>query len=257
MMILAESLCRLYRGVDAVKDVSFSVSAGEIVGFLGPNGAGKSTTVKMVTGVLRPSSGRILYRGSSIFDDLTGYRQKLGYVPEEAYLYTHLSGFEHLQLIGRLRQMDERTVAHRASRFLDRLGIASSAHVPIASYSKGMKQRVLLASALLHDPEVVVLDEPLSGLDVTTARLFRDVLLELAASGKAILYISHVLEVVERVCNRVIILANGSIRAQGSPRELCTQYGVNDLNGVFSLTTDEPDTRLLARSIVETMHAGA
>jgi ABC-2 type transport system ATP-binding protein len=256
-MLIADSLTKLYRGVDAVKDVSFTVDAGEIVGFLGPNGAGKSTTVKMITGVVRPTSGRVQFRGRSIFDDLNGFRRLLGYVPEEAHLYTHLSGFEHLLLVGRLRELRETDVRRRSMLFLERLGIASFAHVAISNYSKGMKQRVLLASALLHDPQLIVLDEPLSGLDVTTARLFRDILLELAAEGKAILYISHVLEVVEKICDRVVILANGTVAAQGSPAALRENFKARDLQEVFAMTAGEPDTRSLARSIVETMHERA
>ncbi|WP_446743118.1 ABC transporter ATP-binding protein [Silvibacterium acidisoli] len=256
-MLIADSLTKLYRGVDAVRNVSFTVDAGEIVGFLGPNGAGKSTTVKMITGVVRPTSGRVQFRGHSIFDDLNAFRTLLGYVPEEAHLYTHLSGFEHLRLIGRLREMPEAIVTRRSMLFLERLGIASFAHVAISNYSKGMKQRVLLASALLHDPQLIVLDEPLSGLDVTTARLFRDILLELAAEGKSILYISHVLEVVEKICDRVVILASGMVSAQGSPAALCADFNARDLQEVFAITAGEPDTRSLARSIVETMHEQA
>ena len=216
-MLEVKALSKSYRGLPAIDNVSFAVRAGEIVGYVGPNGSGKSTTVKIITGLLEPTDGQVLFEGQSIRDNLQAYRAAFGYVPEEAHVYTHLSGLEYLQLVGRLRNMPEALIDLKANRLLTLLGLESWRHSPISLYSKGMKQRVLISAALLHDPRLLIFDEPLSGLDVVSARLFKDLLAALAAQGKAILYISHVLEVVELVCDRVIVIAKGKILADAPP----------------------------------------
>ena len=213
----AKSFREAFRTIPAVQDISFKVAPGEIVGFLGPNGAGKSTTVKIITGMLRPNDGRVLFEGRDIRKDMVAFRGILGYVPEEAHLYTYLSGLEYLQLVGRLRGLGEPLIEAKATRLLKLLHLESWQYSPISTYSKGMRQRVLIAAALLHDPKLLIFDEPLSGLDVVSARLFKDLLELLAAEGKAILYISHVLEVVEQICNRVIVIAKGRIRRRCPP----------------------------------------
>ena len=209
MLLELKGLSKYFRGIPAVEDVSFNVAAGEIVGFLGPNGAGKSTTVKIMTGMLRPNAGRVLFDGRDIRKDLVAFRRAIGYVPEEAHLYGYMSGFEYLQLVGRLRGFSEALIEAKATRLLKLLHLESSQYSPISTYSKGMRQRVLIAAALLHDPRLLILDEPLSGLDVISARLLKDLLELLAAEGKAVLYISHALEVVEEVCSRVVVIARG------------------------------------------------
>ncbi|MFZ1942180.1 MAG: ABC transporter ATP-binding protein, partial [Acidobacteriaceae bacterium] len=180
-MLELQNLSRSYRGIPAIKDVSFSVAPGEIVGFLGPNGAGKSTTVKIITGLLRPNDGRVLFQGADIQNDLESFHALLGYVPEEAHLYTHLSSLEYLQLVGRLRGMKEVVIEEKAKRLLALLNLESWQYSTISSYSKGMKQRVLIAASLMHDPKLLIFDEPLSGLDVVSSRLFKDLLEELSA----------------------------------------------------------------------------
>ncbi len=157
------------------------------MGYLGPNGSGKSTTVKMVIGMIRPTRGKVLFAGRDIHEDLSGYRSQLGYVPEEAQVYTHLSGLEYLQLVGRLREMEEWPLERRARSLLALLSLEAAQYAALSEYSKGMKQRVLIAAALIHDPRLIIFDEPLSGLDVVSARLFKDLLVLLAQEGKAIL----------------------------------------------------------------------
>jgi ABC-2 type transport system ATP-binding protein len=252
-MLEVRGLCKRYRGIPAIDDVSFSVGAGQIVGYVGPNGSGKSTTVKIITGLLEPNSGQVLFEGESIRQDLMGYRAAFGYVPEEAHVYTHLSGLEYLQLVGRLRNMTEEVIAFKANRLLALLGLESWRHSPISLYSKGMKQRVLIAAALMHDPKLLVFDEPLSGLDVVSARLFKDLLQELAAQGKAILYISHVLEVVELVCDRVIVIAKGKILADAPPSELKRSLELANLESVFAQLVRQEDTRGVAREMANVM----
>jgi ABC-2 type transport system ATP-binding protein len=248
-----QNLFRSYRGIPAVQDVSFKVAPGEIVGFLGPNGAGKSTTVKIITGMLRPNDGHVLFEGRDIRDDIVAFRSVIGYVPEEAHLYNYLSGLEYLQLVGRLRGFDEVLIEARATGLLRLLDLASWQYSPISSYSKGMRQRVLIAAALLHDPKLLIFDEPLSGLDVVSGRLFKDLLELLAAQGKAILYISHVLEVVEQVCNRVIVIANGRILADSPPADLAKLMRSHNLESAFAQLVRQNDTKALAQEIVEVM----
>ena len=252
-MLELQNLSRSFRGIPAIKDLNFRVGPGEIVGFLGPNGAGKSTTVKIITGLLRPNDGKVLFEGEDIRKDLVSFRAVLGYVPEEAHLYTHLSGLEYLQLVGRLRGMKEPLIEIKAKKLLQLLNLESWQYSTISSYSKGMKQRVLIAAALMHDPKLLIFDEPLSGLDVVSSRLFKDLLQELSAQGKAILYISHVLEVVEQLCNRVIVIAKGKILADAPPSELTKLMELENLESVFAQLVQQQDTKVLARELVEVM----
>jgi ABC-2 type transport system ATP-binding protein len=254
-MLEVRELCKSYRRLPAIEDVSFRIGRGEIVGYVGPNGSGKSTTVKIVTGLLESDSGQVLFEGQSIRTNLKAYRAAFGYVPEEAHVYTHLTALEYLQLVGRLRNLAEPTIDYKANRLLTLLELGSWRHSPISLYSKGMKQRVLIAAALLHDPRLLIFDEPLSGLDAVSARLFKDLLQQLAAQGKAILYISHVLEVVELVCDRVIVIAKGKILADAPPAELRSSLQLANLESVFVQLTRQQDTQGVAREIVETMAA--
>jgi ABC-2 type transport system ATP-binding protein len=252
-MLELRNVTKRYRGIPAVENVSFQLTMGEVTGYLGPNGSGKSTTVKMITGMIEPSQGSVLFRGRSIHDDLVQYRAALGYVPEEAHIYTHLSALEYLQLVGRLRGMKEKLIALKANTMLRLFALESWRYSPISLYSKGMKQRVLIAAALMHDPQLLIFDEPLSGLDVVTARLFKDLLAALAADGKAVLYISHVLEVVEQVCSRVIVISQGHILANAAPSELTQLMQLPSLEKVFAQLVQQEDTKSVAGEFVEAM----
>src|SRR5271154_1513189 len=254
-MLEVTNLCKRYRGIPSIEDINFRIRAGEIVGYLGPNGSGKSTTVKIITGLLQPNEGSVLFEGKDIREDMVGFRSTLGYVPEEAHVYTYLSGLEYLQLVGRLRGLGERDIERKATQMLKLLGLESWRYSPISFYSKGMKQRVLIAAALMHNPKLLVFDEPLSGLDVVSARLFKDLLQELAAQGKAILYISHVLEVVEQICGRVIVIAEGKIRANAAPSELTQLMQLPSLESVFAQLVQQQDTKTVANQMAEVMRA--
>src|SRR5689334_10179622 len=172
-MLEIQNLTKYYRNIAVVDDVSFAVQAGEVTGYLGPNGSGKSTTVKIITGLIEASSGKVLLDGKDIRDDLIGFKRRLGYVPEEAILYSYLTGLEYLQLMGCLRGMGPSETDRKANDLLELFSLHPHRHAPISTYSKGMKQRVLISAALLHDPDVLILDEPLSGIDVTNALLFK------------------------------------------------------------------------------------
>jgi predicted permease len=252
-MLEARSLAKYYNHTPAVRGVSFTIRPGEVLGYLGPNGAGKSTTVKMLTGLLEPSEGQIFYRGRSVYDDFPAFQRCVGYVPEEAHLYPHLTGWEYLQLVGRLRGIERRVLEPKMEEFFRLFSLWDDRHDSLASYSKGMRQKVLLSAALLHNPEVLILDEPFSGLDVTSAMILRSLIRKLAAQGKMILYSSHVLEVVEKVCSQVLILRKGEVVAYDSIDRLRDLMSQPSLEGVFAQLAQVEDGEAVAGRILEAM----
>ncbi len=254
-MLEVRNLTKLYTRRAAVDDISFIIRPGEVLGYLGPNGSGKSTTVKMLTGLLEPSRGLILYQGRNIRQDLIGYKKILGYVPEEPNLYPYLTGREYLQLVGRLRCLRAPALESRIDHLLNLFSLFEHRYSPISSYSKGMKQKILISGALLHNPDVLVFDEPLSGLDVTTGLVFKSLIKALARQGKTILYSSHVLEVVEKVCTSVIILRKGVMVANDSVEHLRDLMELPSLEDIFSELVLQEDTEKIAEDIVEVMQA--
>jgi ABC-2 type transport system ATP-binding protein len=254
-MLEVRNLTKLYVRRPAVDDVSFTIRPGDILGYLGPNGSGKSTTVKMLTGLLQPSRGSILWQGRNIRQDLIDYKKSLGYVPEEPNLYPYLTGREYLQLAGRLRCLPAAALESRIDQLLNLLSLYEHRYSPISSYSKGMRQKILISAALLHNPDVLVFDEPLSGLDVTTSLVFKNLLKALAREGKVILYSSHVLEVVEKVCTSVIILRKGCVVANDSVARLRNLMELPSLEDIFSQLVQQEDTEKIAADIVDVMQA--
>jgi ABC-2 type transport system ATP-binding protein len=252
-MLEVRDLTKRYNRIPAVDGVSFTVGRGEILGYLGPNGAGKSTTVKILTGLIEATSGTILFDGADVRKDMTAFQRRLGYVPEEAHLYPHLSGWEYLQLVGRLRGLPRRAMEARMSALLRLFGLWEDRHSPLGAYSKGMRQKILLSGALLHDPELLIVDEPFSGLDVTTSLVLRTLLHGLAAEGKSILYSSHVLEVVEKVCSRVVILRKGRVVAHDRVERLRDLMRQQSLEAVFAQLTDQEDPQARVRDILAAM----
>ena len=254
-MLEARGLTKCYASIPAVSDVSFAVRPGEILGYLGPNGSGKSTTVKMITGLMEPTRGEVLFHGANIKHDLLTYKKLLGYVPEEALLYPYLTGWEYLEFVGILRGMDQKLLRKRANALLELFLLFPYRHATIASYSKGMRQRILLIAALMHDPEVLVFDEPLSGLDVTSAMIFRKLVKSLGQQGKIIFYCSHVLEVVEKLCSHLLILHKGKLVAHGSVSDVRNMTGLATLEDSFTHLVQEQDAEQIAHDIVEVMGA--
>jgi ABC-2 type transport system ATP-binding protein len=244
-----------YSGIPAVADVSFCVRAGEITGYLGANGSGKSTTMKMVTGLIQPSAGEILFAGRPIHVDLMGFRQKLGYVPEEPHLYTHLSGMEYLVMVGQLRNMPAKVARERIDGLLRLFGLYGDRDVSISSYSKGMRQKVLLSAAIMHNPELVLLDEPFSGLDVGSSLVLRSLIEELAKRGKVVVFSSHELETVERISSHIVILHRGRIVADDSIERLRELMSLPTLEEIFSLLAVEQDAGAISREIADLIHA--
>jgi ABC-2 type transport system ATP-binding protein len=247
------SLTKRFNGIPVVQDVSFTIKPGEILGYVGPNGAGKSTTVKMIIGLLDPSEGQVRFNGRSVIEDLAGFQSRIGYVPEEPHLYPHLSGREYLQLAGRLRGIPRTILESKIDEFLRLFSLWEDRHCSVSAYSKGMRQKVLLSAALLHNPELLILDEPLSGLDVSTALVLRDLMAGLAARGRMILYSSHVLDVLEKVCARVLILCKGRVVAHDTIEHLRESMQESSLEGIFGQLTREQDHRTVAEHILEVM----
>ena len=249
-MLEVRSLTKRYSRIPAVDRVSFTINRGEILGYLGPNGAGKSTTVKVLTGLIEPSEGEILWGGRNVKADFTAFQRKIGYVPEEPHLYPHLTGREYLQLVGRLRGLPRRVLEPRMDGMLELFSLWEDRHSSLSSYSKGMRQKILLSAALMHNPELLILDEPFSGLDVTTAMVLRRLLRSLAEQGKIILYSSHVLEVVEKVCSSVLILRKGKVVAYDAVERLRDLMQQPSLEGIFAQLTEQEDPQDRVRGIL-------
>ncbi len=254
-MLEARHLVKRYSGTRVVDDVSFTVGPGEVLGYLGPNGSGKTTTVSMLTGLIEPSQGQVLFRGRDIRDQLVDYRARLGLVPEEPHLYPYLSGIEYLQLVGRLRGMRPGPLARKIDGFLDLFSLSSDGDTPLSSYSKGMRQKILISAALMHDPDLVIFDEPMSGLDAASCLMFRYLVQSLARSGKAVLFSSHELEAVEKIATRVMVLHEGRIVAHDSVERLRDLAQVDTLEQVFAQLVMREEPAVIAGRILEVMTA--
>ena len=254
-MLELRDACKRFSGIVAVDSVSFSARPGEVTGYLGPNGSGKSTTMKMIAGLIEKTSGEILFRGVPVEREPMAHKQRMGYVPEEPHLYGHLSGLEYLMMVGQLRGLPARPTAERIDGLLRLFSLHDDRHAPISAYSKGMRQKVLLSAALLHNPELILLDEPFSGLDVASALVMRSLIQELAARGKVILFSSHELETVERVCSRVVILHHGKIVADDSIARLRTLMALPTLEDIFAQLAVEHDTAAISRQIADLIQA--
>ncbi len=252
-MLEVRGLTKRYSAIPAVGNVSFVIRPGEVLGYLGPNGSGKTTTVNMLTGLLDPTRGHIFFEGRNVKEHLIEYKKRLGYVPEEPHIYPHLSGWEYLQLIGRLRLIPPKILEQKISALLRLFGLYPDRYALISSYSKGMKQKILISAAVLHNPDVLIFDEPLSGLDVASALVFKNLVKSLAREGKMILYSSHVLEVVEKVCSHVVILRKGCMVANDSVERLRELMELPSLEDIFAQLVLQEDTEKVAEDIIEVM----
>ena len=239
----------------AVNDVSFTVRPHAVCGYLGPNGSGKSTTIKLITGLLSPTTGTVLYNGQDIREDLVAYKAVLGYVPEEPHLYSYLTGWEYLSLVGELRCLPAGPLEKKIDGMLRLFSLDSYKYAPISSYSKGMRQKVLIIAALLHNPQVLVFDEPISGLDITAALIFRELLVDLSRDGKLVLCSSHELALVESVCAEVVILHHGKVVASGSIEEVRQLRRRPSLEAVFADLVASENIEHTAANILELMEA--
>ncbi len=255
ILLEARNIVKCYTAVPAVNGVTFSMEPGEVLGCLGPNGSGKSTIVRVLTGLIQPTSGEVFSGGANIQENLVAYREQLGYVPEEPDLYPFLSGWEYLELVGTLRGLPRAALKEKIGDMLELFSLSPAKYVNIGTYSKGMRQRILLIAALLHDPALLILDEPLSGLDVTSALITKNLIKSLGERGKAVFYCSHVLEVVEKVCTRVMILRQGKVLAYAASAEIQERAGQSSLEDSFVHLVDERDAVRTAQDIIYVMEA--
>lgn len=254
-MLELRNVSKHFSGIPAVDDVSFFARPGEVTGYLGPNGSGKTTTMKMITGLIEMTFGQVLFEGTPIKDDPIAYKRRMGYVPEEPYLYTHLSGAEYLTMVSQLRNLPQRESMERIDGMLRLFSLYEDRHASISGYSKGMRQKILIAAALMHNPDLVLLDEPFSGLDIGSALILRSLIQELAARGKVVLFSSHELDTVERISHRVVILHRGKLVADNSIERLRSLMELPTLEAIFSQLAVEQDTALMARNIADLIHA--
>ena len=254
-MLELRNVSKRFSGSLAVNDVSFCARPGEVTGYLGPNGSGKSTTMKMIVGLIDTTSGEITFNGRSIQEDVNGWKQRLGYVPEEPHLYAHLSGLEYLVMVGQLRDLPARSTAERIDGLLRLLSLYDDRHESVSAYSKGMRQKVLVAAALLHNPDLLLLDEPFSGLDVDSVLVLRGLIRELAARNKVVLFSSHELDTVERISSHVVILHRGTVVADDSIERLRTLMAVSTLEQIFAQLAPGRDTASVSRQIADLIGA--
>jgi len=238
-MILLSHLTKCFGSQIAVDDLSFEVPAGQIVGFLGPNGAGKSTTLKMLTGMLQPSKGGASVCGFDLSSQPIEVKRRVGFVPESGAVFESLTGLEYLEMVAALYGIPEKAARDRIKQFIAFFDLSFDTLTDklLGAYSKGMRRKVVITSALLHNPPVVFFDEPLEGLDANAAVGFKALIQTLAREGKTIVYSSHILDVVERVCDRVVIIDKGKLLLDGKPEELVATHHSGTLERLFTQLT--------------------
>ncbi len=240
-MIETEDLTKTFGDKLALDRLTIRVEPGEIYGFLGPNGAGKSTTVKILTGLLRPTMGTARVAGYDVLEHPVEVKRRIGCVPESGALFESLSPVEYLEVVASLHHLDPASASRRAEELLSLFGLAEDRNVRMLDFSKGMKQKVLLVAALLHNPEVLFMDEPLNGVDANTAMVFKELLKRLAGQGKTIFFSSHILEVVERICTRIAIISEGRVVVDGTYQEIARLTGSATLEEAFRKATGGND----------------
>ncbi|KMK94400.1 ABC transporter ATP-binding protein [Rossellomorea marisflavi] len=243
-------LKKTYNGKEVLKGVDLYVFPGQIIGYIGRNGAGKSTTVKIILGLEESDSGSVRLFGEEITSTSVEYKKRIGYVPELADLYDNLTGQEYLTFSGELYGMDPVEADAKAEKLMSLFGLSDVYHSRIASYSKGMKQKTLIIASLLHDPDILFLDEPINGLDANSVMIFKELLALLAAEGKTIFYSSHIMDVVEKISSRIILLHQGAVAADGSFEELKNQNLEGSLEEIFNQLTGFTEHKETASEIV-------
>lgn len=239
-----------------LKGINLEIQGGQIIGYIGPNGAGKSTTVKILLGILEGYEGEVKIFGENLSFGNIQYKKKIGYVPETAQMYDSLTAQEYLTFIGELYGMNPVNIDSKAFQLMSLFGIGDNYSSRISSFSKGMKQKVLIIASLLHNPDILFLDEPLSGLDANSVMIFKEIIAELAAQGKTIFYSSHIMEVVEKISDRIILINDGQIVADGSFAELQKMSSEGSLEGIFNQLTGFNQYKEIADSFISILKEG-
>jgi ABC-2 type transport system ATP-binding protein len=250
-MIETKNLTKSYGSLLAVNNLNITVSSSEIYGFLGPNGAGKTTTIKILVGLLKPTSGTALINGIDVMKEPLKTKTLIGYIPDEPLIYTKLTGREFLSFIADIFEIPLNYAKKKIDDLLDLFSLKDRSNTLIETYSHGMKQKLVFSAALLHDPEVLIMDEPTVGLDPQSAKLVKDIMRELANNGKTIFMSTHILEIAEKMCSRVGIINGGALIAEGTIYELRekTHDKAGDLEELFIELTGGEDTKDLIKSL--------
>jgi ABC-2 type transport system ATP-binding protein len=252
-MIEIVDLVKQYGAINAISGITLTVMPGMVSGLLGPNGAGKSTTVKCIVGAIKPTSGTIRVNGIRIDESPIEVKRMIGYVPESPTLFKNLTGKEYLTLAGKLYQVPDSALEEKISDLLERFDLDDRKDEQLLSYSKGMSQKIVIAAALLHNPQVLILDEPLNGLDAASAALLKEVMRSFASRGKTVLFLSHTLDVVEKLCDRIAILCAGKLLIAGTSREIMAGTGSASLEDAFIRLTGVTDIAREAEEIVASL----
>lgn len=252
-MIRVRDLHYSYGKTPAVRGLGFDVAAGEVLGLLGPNGAGKSTTVKVLTGMLAPQQGSVSVAGFDVVTEPMEVKRRVGYVPESGALYDALTPNEYFRFIALLYRLEPEAIEPRVDELMRMFELHEMRGARMVTFSKGMKQKVLIVSALLHAPDVLILDEPLNGLDANATLVFKELLRGLAAQGRSILFSSHLLDVVERLCTRLVIVSEGRAIAEGTPQSIAAQAGRTSLEEAFSSLTGARDASTAAAAALSAL----
>lgn len=252
-MIETRGLTRHFGATKAVEDLDFRVEPGEILGLLGPNGAGKTTTVKILTCMIKPTSGSASVAGFDVEKDPLEVKRRLGYVPEAGALYETLTAGEYLTMVANLRGIEGRRADRKINQLLELFEVLDARDRRLAGHSKGMRQKILISAALLDSPEVLFLDEPLNGIDANAALVVKQLLRELASQGRTILFCSHILEVVERICTRIVIVDKGRKIAEGAPERIAAETGTGGLEEAFARLTGVRDAGEVTRDLLKAL----
>lgn len=255
-IIRIQNLKKSYDGENYVLcGIDVDIYPGQIIGYIGPNGAGKTTTIKILIGMLPDFEGQVTVFGNDVSENPLEVKKRIGYVPETAALYDTLTPLEYLRFVGQIYGISKETILSRTKKMLTLFGLKDHLNVRMNSFSKGMKQKVLVTTGLIHDPDILFLDEPLAGLDANTSMIIKEILSQLAAKGKTIFYCSHVMDVVERICHRIIIIDKGTIIANGSFDELQEMNKGKSLEGIFSQLTGSSGHAAKAREFISAFHS--
>lgn len=255
-IIRIQNLKKSYDGENYVLcGIDVDIYPGQIIGYIGPNGAGKTTTIKILIGMLPDFEGQVTVFGNDVSENPLEVKKRIGYIPETAALYDTLTPLEYLRFVGQIYGISKETILSRTKKMLTLFGLKDHLNVRMNSFSKGMKQKVLVTAGLIHDPDILFLDEPLAGLDANTSMIIKEILSLLAAEGKTIFYCSHVMDVVERICHRIIIIDKGTIIANGSFDELQEMNKGKSLEGIFSKLTGSSGHAAKAREFISAFHS--
>lgn len=239
-IITIRHLSKQYSGKTVLNDINLDIYAGQVIGYIGPNGAGKSTTVKILCGIVQDYEGEVTVAGKSLRDNVLDVKKMIGYIPELSELYDLLTPREYLTFVGKLYHLPDNIIEERSRRMLDSFGLLENIDQRMDSFSKGMRQKVLITSGLLHNPSIVILDEPMSGLDANAVIMIKELLQVMKQEGKTIFYCSHMMDVVEKVSDRIVLINKGNIIANGTIEEL-RLGGSDSLERIFSKLTSADD----------------